>query len=425
MQTLNLICSLTKEPTDMANPSYKKCKQYLLISLTAMTMLTSCNKDAPNQASSQPIVIVNTEKVADYINIFVWALPSTVLPPTVPAENPISNEKVKLGRFLFYDRQLSANSSQACADCHQQKHAFSESKSTAIGSTGQTHPRNSQALVNTAFNETLTWNNPSLHLLEKQITLPLFGKTPVEMGLSDDNKQTVLTRFQQDVIYQKLFTAAYPQETTPINYDNIIQSLASFVRTLNSFESAFDHYQDGNSSALSNSAQRGMTLFFSERLACTQCHGGKNFNDVQDPLFANATNRLFQNIGLFNIDDTGKYPSNNQGLIQFSHQTEDMGKFRVPTLRNIEFSAPYMHDGSFLNLEDVLDFYAAGGRLIDFGENTGDGRLNPFKSPVIKGFALDAQDKKDIVNFLKSLSDVNFITDSNLSKPFELSTKEK
>ncbi len=348
---------------------------------------------------------------------FVWQLPSNIAPPSVPEDNPMSNEKVTLGRFLFYDKQLSANASQACADCHQQDKTFSDGQVTAIGSTGIVHPRNSQALVNTAFNHSLTWNNPDVTSIEQQIVIPLFGSSPVEMGLSEQNKNSVLARFQESPSYISLFNKAFPDESAPVNFKNIVKSIAVFIRTMNGYNSAFDRFQQGEKNALSPSAQRGMALFLSERLACTQCHSGINFNQPSDTVILIGNNNIFQNIGLFNVDNQGGYPLGNQGLIEFTHLKEDMGKFRIPSLRNIELSAPYMHDGSVATLDDVLDVYSAGGRFVATGEKAGDGRINPFKNVAIKGFSLAEQDKKDMISFLNSLTDKEFINNAAFSNP--------
>lgn len=386
----------------------------LLSAIISGLLLTACNNEQNNHVKTIDEQGLNPTPTTLQ---FSWDLPAHIAPPTTPTNNPISEQKIRLGRFLFYDLRLSGNKTQSCASCHQQALAFADENMIAIGSTGEVHPRNSQSLVNIAFNSSLTWNNSTIIDLEKQIAMPLFGQHPIELGISETNKLEVLTRFQQDSNYQKLFESAFPNETNNINFDNIIKALASFVRILNSYNSPFDRFELGDKTALSNSAQRGMSLFFSERLACSECHHGPDFNQFKNKS-SSQTMANFHNIGLYNLDGLGKYPNNNIGLIQFTNNPEDMGKFKTPTLRNIEFSAPYMHDGSLATLEDVVDFYAAGGRFIASGEFAGDGRVNPFKHPLIKSFALDSQDQKDLVNFLKSLSDNNFLHNPNLSNPF-------
>lgn len=380
--------------------------------------ISGCGLDQ-NSSTSSTLISPDNQTIAKAE--FVWQLPPNITPPSVPEDNPMSNEKVTLGRFLFYDKQLSANASQACADCHQQDKAFSDGQVTAIGSTGVVHPRNSQSLVNIAFNHSLTWNDPNLTSIEQQIIIPLFGSNPVEMGLSEQNKNSVLARFQVSPNYIGLFNKAFPNENQPVSFNNIVKSMAVFIRTLNSYNSAFDRFQQGEKNALSSSAQRGMTLFLSERLACTQCHSGINFNQPSDAVVSTGNNNNFQNIGLFNVDNQGGYPLSNQGLIEFTQIKDDMGKFRIPSLRNVEFSAPYMHDGSVATLEDVMDVYSAGGRFVATGDNAGDGRTNPFKNIAIKGFALDEQGKKDVINFLKSLSDKEFINKTVFSNPLLVS----
>lgn len=386
----------------------------LLSIIISGLLLTACNNEQNNAIKA---INGQEQNQTPTVLTFSWDLPAHIAPPVVPNNNPMSEPKIKLGRFLFYDQRLSANQTQSCASCHQQAHAFANTDITAIGSTGELHPRNSQSLVNVAFNTSLTWHNPTIQSLEQQIAIPLFGKHPIEQGITEENRIEVLTRFKQDSNYQVLFSSAFPNEPDHISFDNIIKALASFVRILNSYNSPFDRFESGDKTALSNSAQRGMTLFFSERLACSECHNGTNFNQFKN----NTTHEAianFHNIGLYNLDGLGKYPNKNQGLISFSQKPEDMGKFKTPTLRNVEHSAPYMHDGSLATLEDVVDFYAAGGRFIASGDFAGDGRANPVKQPLIKSFALDNQDKKDLVNFLKSLSDNDFLHNPNLSNPF-------
>lgn len=141
---------------------------------------------------------------------WVWALPANFPTPRVPADNPMSEAKVELGRFLFYDRRLSGNGTQACASCHHQDKAFTDGRALAKGSTGEMHPRNSQGLANVVYNTTLTWANPSLLSLEAQMQVPLFSEAPVELGLNDSNVNEVLNRVKTDARYAALFKAAFP-----------------------------------------------------------------------------------------------------------------------------------------------------------------------------------------------------------------------
>jgi cytochrome c peroxidase len=349
---------------------------------------------------------------------YEWNLPAGFPPPLVPETNPMTVEKVELGRYLFYDQRLSGNGTLACASCHLQALAFSDGRPVGIGSTGERTPRNSMALVNVVYNATFTWAHPNLIELERQILIPMFGEFPIEMGITGSEDE-VLARLRADARYQSLFGAAFPSEAAPVSFANMVDSLASFVRALISGNSAYDRYLYGrDQSALSESAQRGMDLFLSESLECHHCHTG--FNMTISTVHANTTffDRPFFNTGLYNIGGTGAYPAPNVGIFEFTQQPQDMGKFRPPTLRNIELTAPYMHDGSIATLDEVIDFYERGGRLIESGPDAGDGRENHYKSGFIPGFVLTPQEREDLVNFLKSLTDTTFITDPRFADPF-------
>ena len=352
---------------------------------------------------------------------FAWALPQGFPTPTVPADNPMTADKVELGRHLFFDTQLSANGSQSCGSCHQQQHAFAEPKPLAVGSTGEAHRRNTLALVNVAYNATLTWSHPELLELERQHLIPMFGEQPVELGMTG-HEQEILERFRSDAAYQALFAAAFPDAKT-IGYEHIVKALASFVRSLISADSPFDRYAYAyDDAALSESARRGLNLFFSERLECHHCHGGFNFSQSSTHQGSELLERPFHNTGLYNLGDDGDYPATDQGLFEFTGDPADRGKFRAPTLRNIAYTAPYMHDGSLATLGDVVDFYAAGGRLITTGAAAGDGRRHPNKSAFVKGFELTAQERTDLLAFLNALSEPGFISNPATADPFQAAT---
>ncbi len=334
-----------------------------------------------------------------------------VLPP-IPDSNPLTDGKAELGRHLFYDKRLSGNQTQSCESCHIQALAFTDGKALPQGSTGETLALNSQSLTNVAYNASYTWWNPILIRVEDQLFIPLTGDTPVELGINDGNLNTVLQRFRDDPSYQALFAAAFPNETDPYTLVNVAKALASFSRILISDRSAFDKGQ------LSDSAKRGQQLFFSESLECFHCHNGFNFSSSTVTINTRFPERVFFNNGLYNLNNNGSYPEDIQGKFKVTADWNDMGAFRPPTLRNIELTAPYMHDGSIATLEEVIDFYAAGGRNVTSGANQGDGRLNPYKSDFVNGFTLSAQEKTDLLNFLKSLTDYEFIADPRFANPF-------
>jgi cytochrome c peroxidase len=348
---------------------------------------------------------------------YAWDLPAGFPLPRTPEGNPMTDEKVELGRYLFYDTRLSGNGAQSCESCHFQALAFSDGKVTPQGSTGETLERNSPALVNVAYNSTLTWANPVLTELERQVLIPLFAEFPVEMGVTG-HEEEVLARLQADQRYQEMFAAAFPADAAPINYHNVVQALASFVRSLISGNSAHDRYLAGDKAALSPAARRGMELFFSERFECHHCHVAFNFSAATVHANSTFSANTFQNNGLYNLDGQGAYPRGNRGLYEITGVANDMGRFRPPTLRNVELTAPYMHDGSLATLEDVIRHYAAGGREITEGPNQGDGRRNPFKSPLVPGFTITDEEVADLASFLRSLTDTDFTTNPQTANPF-------
>lgn len=350
---------------------------------------------------------------------FTWNIPRNYPLPVVPADNPITEEKFQLGRHLFYDKRLSGNGTASCSSCHLQALAFTDGLAHGIGSTGELHPRSSQALVNVSLNASMNWGNPTTVTLEQQAPVPLLGEFPVELGINDSNKTAVLNRFKADITYQTLFTKAFPGDSNPIHLDNIIKALASFGRGLNSFKSPFDQYQAGDGNAISASAKRGMNLFFDEHTECFHCHGGLNFSQSTYDRTQSYADVVFFNNGLYNIDGKGGYPEGGQGIFEITGKASDMGRFRPPTLRNIALTAPYMHDGSIATLSEVIDHYAAGGRLISSGINAGDGRANPYKSSFVRPFSLTAQEKQDLLEFLNTLTDQDFITNPRFANPWE------
>jgi cytochrome c peroxidase len=336
----------------------------------------------------------------------------------VPDANPMTKEKVELGRHLFYDKRLSENQTQACASCHQQAKAFTDGKAQGVGSTGEVHPRGPQSLVNVAYLTALTWANPVIPSLEEQALVPLFGETPVELGMSGKEDE-LSSRLSADPVYVELFGAAFPESRGAVTLEHVTMAIASFERSILSYRSAYDRYAyGGDPTALSDSAKRGRTLFFGEKLECFHCHGGFNFSDSVMHDGTTLKEVMFHNTGLYNIDGAGSYPPDNQGIYAFSHVSSDMGRFRAPTLRNIALTAPYMHDGSISDLDGVLDHYAAGGRTITSGPYAGIGSANPFKSELLKGFTLSADERDDVKAFLASLTDEPLLSDPALADPW-------
>jgi cytochrome c peroxidase len=348
---------------------------------------------------------------------YEWNLPPGFPLPNVPPDNPMTRQKVELGRYLFYDTRLSLNQTQSCSTCHRQQRAFTDGRGRGLGSTGELHPRGPMSLVNVAYSPALTWANPLMRTLEAQALVPMFGETPVELGLSG-KEDLLLQRLKADALYRDLFPAAFPSEAEPFSIRSVARAIACFERTILSGDSPYDRYRRGDDpQAISESAKRGEALFFSERLECFHCHGGFNFTGTVDYLDKGFAEVEFHNTGLYDLPGKFSYPAPNLGLYEFTRQEEDIGKFKAPTLRNIAVTGPYMHDGSTKTLEAVVDHYRAGGRTIKTGPNAGEGARNPNKSEFVKPFALSDGEKADVIAFLKSLTDAAVLTDPALADP--------
>jgi cytochrome c peroxidase len=345
--------------------------------------------------------------VPDAGETYPWNLPKGFPKPYVPADNPMTQAKVDLGRYLFYDTRLSVNGKTSCATCHKQELAFTDGRPVSVGATGELHPRSAMSLVNVAYSGALTWSNPGMKSLEEQALLPMFGDHPVEMGLPKGDGAAAMLR--ADSTYRPLFARAFPGGADPFAVQNIVKAIACFERSIISARSPYDRYHyGGDDSALSASAKRGEVLFFSQPLSCFRCHGGFDFSDATISE-RNAGRAIeFHNTGLYNLEGPAgglSYPAPNTGMYEYTKMAADVGKFKTPTLRNIAITAPYMHDGSIPTLEAVLDHYAAGGRTIASGPHAGNGRDNPNKDPLIGGFPLSPQQRLDLIAFLESLTD--------------------
>jgi cytochrome c peroxidase len=347
-----------------------------------------------------------------------WRLPEGEPLPAVPADNPMSDSKIELGRWLFYDTRLSVNDTLACSGCHVQALAFTDGRPRAVGATGELHPRGAMSLVNVAYASRLTWANHLLDRLEDQALIPLFGEVPLEMGMAGREAE-ILELIRSDDRYRRLFPQAFPTDESPYSILNTVRAIASFVRSIVSFDSAYDRYLAGDAAALSPAAERGMKLFFSERLECFHCHGGFNFTDSSTHVSAIVESVGYHNNGLYNVGNEGRYPDDNTGLYDLTGIPHDMGRFRAPTLRNIAVTAPYMHDGSLPTLDAVIDHYQRGGRNVTSGPYRGDGKRNPYKSVFVREFELSASERQDLLAFLRSLTDESVLTNPAFSNPFE------
>jgi cytochrome c peroxidase len=332
-----------------------------------------------------------------------WDLPKGFPPPRVPADNPMSEAKVQLGRHLFYDRRLSVNGTQSCATCHRQELAFTDGRAVSAGATGESHSRGAMSLVNVAYYSALTWSDPGLRTLEQQALVPLLGEHPVELGLAG-REGAALETLRGDPVYSKLFPAAFPKGGDAFTFVNVAKALATFERAIISARSPYDRYHSGGEKdAISESAKRGEVLFFSDPpTGCYRCHGGFTFSDAVEYQGRPAGAVPFHNTALYD-----PYPAPNLGIFEHTGRVTDSGKFRAPSLRNVALTRPYMHDGSIATLAEVVDHYEAGGRA--HGNPNRDFRMRPL--------TLTARNKADLVAFLQSLTDREVLTDPRFSDP--------
>jgi cytochrome c peroxidase len=329
---------------------------------------------------------------------FAWHLPPGFPRPLVPADNPMSDAKVSLGERLFHDTRLSINGSYACATCHRRELAFTDGRGRAVGATGEPIRRGAMTLTNVVYNVRFTWASSRLATLEAQMLQPLFNRHPVEMGLERDASQA-LAAFAADADYVRAFRQAFPHDPMPLSLDHVVKSIAAYERTLISGRSAFDRYvYDDDQSALSGAARRGMTLFYSARIGCATCHSGINFSGPIRYEGHNPPQALFANNALHELHGRVGYPTDDHGLIEVSHRSSDMGRYRVPTLRNVAITAPYMHDGSLATLADVVRHYEQAGQQ------------NRRLGVRLGSFRLSEPEQADLIAFLNALTDPQFLT---------------
>jgi len=282
----------------------------------------------------------------------------------------MSAAKVALGRRLFFEPRLSVTGRYSCASCHDPAKAYSDGRALAVGATGDTLTHSAMSLVNVAYNISYGWTRPELQSLEAQMLEPLLNEHPVELGLAG-RQSSVCDLLAAEPTYRAAFGQAFAQAAEPVTFDNLVKAVAAFERTLIYGNSPFDRYVfSGEHEALSVQAKHGMQLFYSPRAGCGSCHSGFNFEgnwrDVQG--------------------ETGQPGFADNGL--------GGQPMRVPTLRNIALTAPYMHDGRFATLDAVLDHYARAAE-----QQAGDARLRSFN--------LSAGERADLIAFLNTLTDTD------------------
>jgi cytochrome c peroxidase len=340
--------------------------------LTSGATLAGAQAASPNTRLAATLAPDNSQALAANDNTrYDWHLPRGFSTPAVPADNPMSTAKVALGQRLFSEPRLSVTGKHSCASCHEPGRAYSDGRARAIGATGQPLSHSAMSLVNVAYNISYGWTKPELQSLESQMLEPLLNEHPVELGLAG-RQSSVSDLLAADPAYREAFARAFPQDAAPVNFGNLVKAIAAFERTLIFGGSPFDRYVfNGEHAAIPAQAKRGMQLFYSPQAGCGSCHSGFNFNgnwrDSQG--------------------DTGKPGFANNGL------GDEL--MRVPTLRNIALTAPYMHDGRFATLAAVLDHYARVAQL-------------PASDARLRSFNLSADERADLIAFLETLTDAQF-----------------
>lgn len=340
-----------------------------------------------------------------------WDLPRGMPVPPVPADNPMSARKVALGRRLFYDARLSVNGKASCASCHQQARGFTDGRARAVGATGALHPRSAMALANVAYNVRFGWEDPDTASLEAQAAIPMLNVAPIELGVRG-HEARILAALQRDRFYAREMPRAFPDAGRDFTLEHVRKAIAAFERTLISGESAYDRAVYGDdATALSPAARRGLRLFASPELACSECHGGPSVGGADS---------AFHNTGLFNLDGAGAQPPLGLGLFARTRKPPDLGRFRAPSLRNVALTAPYMHDGSVATLRDALAHYARGGRnatRADGSAPAAPGVRGAQQSDRVRGFALAEGEADALVAFLEALTDEKFVRDARFADP--------
>jgi cytochrome c peroxidase len=318
-------------------------------------------------------------------------------PPPIPADNPMSPEKVELGKMLFWDSRMGGDASSPCVVCHQPALGWGDGGEISRGYPGTVHWRNSQTVLNSAYYNKLFWEG-SVTSLEGQAPSAAEGNVA---GNGDPSLMEMRLRFIPEYVarFKKVFGSDWPRTT------HAYQAIAAFERTIvsDARQVPFDRYKNGDKQALSGAQLRGMTLF-DGKAGCIQCHNGPLASDQRFYALGVPENEVFKTEPLYQITHRWEHYQKgvtekayrdadlDLGLYYITKNPKDVNKFRTPSLRELKYTAPYMHDGVFYTLEEVVDFYNKGG---------GSG---PNKSPLLKALGLTDPEKKDLVAFLEALS---------------------
>lgn len=362
-----------------------KSHKIILVFFALVFIMVACEKDEANVDTL--IVKDETPYNLEYGNF---------PPPNLPADNPLTEQGVLLGKMLFYDKKLSEGESQACADCHRQQDGFSDTLKFSLGVEELPGNRQAMPIFNMAWHTNQFFWDGRADLLRDQSLLPIQDELEMNETLED-----VIAKLSAEQMYQDQFTRAFG--TAEITSEKISLAMEQFMLSIISNDAKYDKYLAGNTQ-LTESEERGRILFFMEYnpffpddsgADCGHCHGGDNFE-----------NDLYMNNGL---DTDAEFI--DMGRESVTMNSEDRAKFKVPTLRNIAITAPYMHDGRFQTLEEVIDHYNEGIKESSTADQT---VLNTKDT----GLFLTEQDKVDLINFLHTLTDQTFINNEEYQSPF-------
>jgi len=350
----------------------------------------------------------------------IWALQLISCGPQKEMDqlNPLE----ELGRHLFFEPALSAQHTRSCGSCHDPQLAFTDGYRRSVSPQGDNLQHNAPSLLNTQTFHFYDWANPKATSYEQQIQRPLYGRHPVELGLDqhwEESKQHILNQHEYWILIKQAFPEKKPEDLIRAQVE---QALVAYLKTLQAMNSPYDRFMAGDTNALNHSAQHGLRLFESKALACAQCHTPPLFTQVNKQ---QNLQEAYANIGLYNIRQHNQYPEEDPGLFASTTMECDHGKFRIPSLRNVALTAPYMHDGSVETLSEVLEHYRRGGRNINEGPHAGDGRLNKYKHPLIQGFELSPSEKRDLLEFLLSLTDTSYLQQERFSNPIRNKNSSK
>jgi cytochrome c peroxidase len=317
-------------------------------------------------------------------------IPNTLPRTNLPKDNPLTVEGIALGRKLFYDPILSVDSSVSCASCHNQSLAFTDhGQRFSVGINAQVGTRTSMPLFNLMYHTSLFWDGRSPNL-QHQVLEPI--QDPTEMG---ESLQLILERLRRNAMYREAFKKAFGGQ---VNAEQLSKALEQFLLTLVSGNSKFDRVQRGLEQ-FSDSEARGLAIFNAEASPNGPLRGGDCFHCHNTAIF--TTNELINN---------GLEPTSDLGLGALTGDPFDNFKFKTPSLRNVAVSAPYMHDGRFQTLEEVIEHYDNGVHVTP--------SIDPNMHGSIDGLNFTAQDKEDLINFLKTLTDHEFLNNPAFSNPF-------